>query len=154
MSLYLPPAEAGAQAEPLPSPDYDESRGAGTVLVIDDNAAVARTTSRALESRGYEVLMVDNAEAALRILSDTAQILDAMVTDVVMPGMGGIELAAEARQLRPHLPVLFVSGYATAALAAHGAPPGEHQLLAKPFSAAVLARKLRELMVATATHSE
>ncbi len=144
-TLYLPQAEAPA-AEMGPAAPSAAPAGAGRglcVLVVEDNLEVGRFCTQILEDLGHRPVWAHNAEAALAELEGEAggARFDAVFSDVVMPGMGGIELARRLRASRPGLPVVLTSGYShvLAQDDAHG-----FELVRKPYSAEELARVLRE----------
>jgi PAS domain S-box-containing protein len=133
-------ALAGAP-EPVPG-------GTETVLVVEDEEAVRHLVCRVLRAKGYRVLEAPHAEAALLLAGSTRTPIDLLVTDMVMPGMGGSALAAELTASRPSLRVLFITGYAPEAVERRGELVDAGGLLEKPFSADQLARKVREVLVA------
>ncbi|RCL26965.1 response regulator [Pseudomonas sp. AFG_SD02_1510_Pfu_092] len=99
------------------------------LLVVEDDDIVRMLMVEVLDELGYTVIEAEHASAALRILADPSQALALMMTDVGLPDMRGEALAAQARELRPLLPVLFASGYAESV----DVPEGMH-LIGKPFS--------------------
>jgi CheY-like chemotaxis protein len=109
-----------------------------TILVVDDDPLVLDYASNVLKDSGYTVLTAANGAAALLLLGDDAQI-DLLFTDVVMPGLNGVELARQAVQERPELKVLFTSGYA-----ADGMPAG--RLLKKPYRPRQLAGEVADML--------
>lgn len=118
------------------------------ILVVEDDDRVRRVSLRRLKELGYSVIEESSAAAALqRITGDEA--IDLLFTDVVMPGMTGIDLARAARQHRPDLKVLFTSGYAEPALSKGGLPTDNADWLGKPYTTADLATKLRRLLEAS-----
>jgi PAS domain S-box-containing protein len=133
-------ALAGAP-EPVPG-------GTETVLVVEDEEAVRHLVCRVLRAKGYRVLEAPHAEAALLLAGTTRTPIDLLLTDMVMPGMGGSALAAELTASRPSLRVLFITGYAPEAVERRGELVDAGGLLEKPFSADQLARKVREVLVA------
>jgi CheY-like chemotaxis protein len=109
--------------------------GAGvSVLVVDDEAAVRRFAARVLERDGYGVVEATDGAEALELLKVGKAPVDVVVSDIVMPRLNGVELMQALSASYPHLPVILMSGYATAALAELGiaAPCG---ILTKPFPA-------------------
>lgn len=123
------------QATPAPAP----VRGQGaTVLVVEDDDAVRRVVVRVLRRSGFSVLEATNAEAAVLMSRGFAGTIDLLLTDVVMPGMSGPELAALLRKLRPALRVIFVSGNAAEALEEGALDLAGATMLAKPFTDAAL----------------
>ena len=109
-------------------------QGEGVVLLVEDEAPVRAFASRALRLRGYTVLEAENAEEALKTLEDPSLTVDVFVTDVVMPGMDGPSWVKRALEDRPHVKVIFVSGYAEEALSENQARIPNSVFLPKPFS--------------------
>jgi CheY-like chemotaxis protein len=147
--VYFPRAEAdprAASTTPLPEPSPG---GTETVLVVEDEAAVRHLCCRVLRAKGYRVLEAPHAEAALAVVAAMAEPIHLLVTDMVMPGMGGPALAALLVATRPTLRVLYITGYALEAIEQGGDVAGADRLLQKPFSADQLARTVRELLGAT-----
>jgi signal transduction histidine kinase len=126
-------------AEPL-SASRDE-----VVLVVEDNDEVRAYSVDILKELGYRVFEACNAEAALRLL-ETAERVDLLFTDVILPGDNGRMLADRAVQLRPGLRVLFTTGYSRNAIVHHGRLDSHLHLISKPFTFHELATKLRELL--------
>jgi two-component system, cell cycle sensor histidine kinase and response regulator CckA len=124
--------------------------GNETVLVVEDEEAVRHLVCRVLRGKGYRVLEAAHAEAALHLAVSTTAPIDLLVTDMVMPGMGGTALAAELMALRPALRVLFITGYAPEAVERRGELTDASGLLEKPFSADQLARKVRDILATPA----
>ncbi len=144
--VYFPeaPVEQASEAETA-QPESDPRRGSETVLLAEDEDAVRDFACQSLEAKGYKVLPAHNGEEALSIFERGEPEVEILVSDVVMPDMGGRELAQKLRVSRPDLPVLYVSGYAE--------QTGEQQLrgagmdfLSKPFSPSELSRKIRQLL--------
>lgn len=121
-------------------------RGCETLLLAEDEAAVRQATREFLTLNGYIVLEAKNGTEALAIARSYTGPIDLMITDVVMPQMGGAILAEGLAAERPDMKVLFVSGYAEATVLRHGAIDVTTRFLQKPFSLKVLARKIRELL--------
>jgi PAS domain S-box-containing protein len=144
--LYLPRAlAAGDAASTAEEPEVRAPDDGGAVLVVEDRADVRRMVARHLGELGYQVLEAENGAAALAILRSEARI-DVLFTDVVMPGTTGVDLAHEARDLRPGLKVLLTSGFADF-LQEDGTPaPLPGPLLSKPYRRQDLARALRALI--------
>jgi PAS domain S-box-containing protein len=147
VTLYLPavsPASAGLLAG---QSDAQSAPAPGRVLVVEDDPEVLDVAVEMLRGFGYEVLTAPDGPSALAVLRRDAEV-DVLFTDIVMPrGMNGVELAREARRLRPNVRVLLASGYPAAVVAAdHGAgDDGEFAFLGKPYRRAELADKLRAL---------
>lgn len=129
------------------SPEVELVRsGSETVLLVEDEDAVRRVVRRVLQTHGYRVLEAKNGREALRQIESQAAPIDLLITDVVMPEMGGHELVKHLRQ-RPGAPkVLFMSGYTDDAVLRHGAFDATDAFLEKPFKPQELARLVRHLL--------
>ena len=127
--------------------DTGPTSGNGTVLVVEDDPAVREMAVHALAGFGYTAVGAESGDEALGVLASDRPI-DLLLADVVMPVMGGRELAARARALRPRLPVLFMSGYAEDAMLRTNLLESSSAFLAKPFTPTALARKVAETMAA------
>lgn len=117
-----------------------------TVLLVDDEPAVVRVGARLLSRLGYEVLAADGPEAALIVSGRHEGEIDALVTDIVMPGMNGRELADRLLASRPRMACLFISGFSASVLSTQGVLDPGTRLLAKPFSLEELAEALRDCL--------
>jgi CheY-like chemotaxis protein len=144
--VYLPRVEeAPAPRPPAASEAPAASRGE-TVLLVEDQGALREMIRESLESLGYRVLEAEGGEQALDIARSHSGPLDLLITDVVMPRMSGRAVADAVASVRPGTRVLYCSGHPREIVARHGLlEPGVH-LLEKPFSIAVLARKVREVL--------
>ena len=145
--VYLPVAEAQEPAADHPDEAKEAAAywGSETIMVVEDEASVRRFTVRALEAQGYTVTAFANGGDALAVLAVAAAPPHLLITDLVMPGLSGKEVADRARRIRPGLPVLFVSGYSARGLG-DGVSSGDDPLLRKPFGPFELTRKVRELL--------
>jgi CheY-like chemotaxis protein len=144
--LYLPRAE-GPAAAGRPHPAVPAARrGSETVLLAEDDPAVRAFCRQALRAEGYAVLEAAGGAEALRVAEGYLRPVHLLVTDVVMPGVGGRELAQRLAALHPEARVLFVSGYTDDAVVRHGVREGQVPFLPKPFTPADLARKVREVL--------
>ncbi|HMK52893.1 MAG TPA: PAS domain S-box protein, partial [Thermodesulfobacteriota bacterium] len=145
--IYLP--IVGEDLETLSGRDEAESlpRGSETVLLVEDELSVRELAHRLLHQQGYNVLEADNGKEALGIAQEThGETIHLLLTDVVMPQMGGKELADQLKIMRPDLKVLYTSGYTDDAIVHHGTlDPGTH-FLQKPFSPKTLLHKVREVL--------
>jgi two-component system cell cycle sensor histidine kinase/response regulator CckA len=128
------------RAGPLP-------RGTETLLVVEDEPAVRHLTCSVLEAQGYNVLRANNGRDGLRAVHNLkGEPVSLVITDVIMPLMGGDEMAKELKEAHPGLKILFTSGYTDAAIAHHGVLEPGVVFLSKPFTPATLVRKVREML--------
>jgi PAS domain S-box-containing protein len=144
--ILLP--EARGQKAVLPAQLPDVPRGSESVLLVEDETAVREVTRAQLESLGYRVLSCANAAEALVVAAAHAERLDLLLTDVVMPGMNGRELAARLGERRPGLRVLFTSGYGEEVISRHGVLEPGVLLLEKPYAVPKLATLVRKALEA------
>jgi signal transduction histidine kinase len=137
MCVRLPRCDAVATATPPPSVRTEPPPGNNEqVLVVDDEELVRRLTARLLRRQGYDVIEADGPLAALALLESSTRHTALLVTDVVMPEMSGVDLAARARKLHPDLAVVFMSGYEPGLMD----PATARQVLQKPFTPPQLVR--------------
>jgi two-component system, cell cycle sensor histidine kinase and response regulator CckA len=143
--IYLPIQE-GASLESHMAVAVESTAGNEVILVVEDEPMILRLITHTLEKVGYQVLTATDGIDALDVVSRTATTIDLLITDVVMPRLGGRELAQRLQQHFPNLTILFMSGYAENALAHQGElPPGLH-FIQKPYHPAELAQKVREIL--------
>jgi len=148
-TIHLPRSHAVPVAF---EPERPESAAGGTeqVLVVEDDPGVRQLVASTLGGSGYAVRAAQSGAEALELIASSAVPLDLLITDVVMPGMTGAELARRLRELRPAVPVLYISGYTADALTdRHSLGPGI-ELLEKPFGPETLLRRVRAILDATA----
>ncbi|MBK9516864.1 MAG: PAS domain S-box protein [Anaeromyxobacter sp.] len=142
--VYLPRDLSGAAPAAPPGPAASPRiTGTETVLVVEDEAALLEVARRTLSGAGYRVLVAGDGAAALRGAAAHPGRIDLLLTDVIMPGMNGWTLANQLAALRPGLRVLYMSGYADDAVIHHGPIEVGTHFLAKPFTGAELARRVR-----------
>jgi signal transduction histidine kinase len=143
--IYLPRV-AGTPQRVIAQTPAPLLGGSETVLVVEDQTEVRELTKRMLEGRGYTVLTAENGGHALQVAAQHAKRIDLLLTDVVMPGVNGRELAVQLAQQRRGIKVLFVSGYTGEAIRQHGLLELGAAFLQKPFTPDVLARKVRDVL--------
>jgi CheY-like chemotaxis protein len=124
--------------------------GTETVLLVEDEDQVRAILTQILQRQGYQVLAASNGAEALAISRDLQCDIKLMITDVVMPQIGGRELAERVLRIRPSLPVLFMSGYTDDAIVRHGLLDEKLNFIQKPFDSSGVARKVREVLDAHA----
>jgi two-component system, cell cycle sensor histidine kinase and response regulator CckA len=143
--LYFPAATAESAVAAAPSAAGPGPRGSETVLLVEDEESVRVFASKALEKQGYRVLQARHGRDALLRLAEHNGPVHLVITDIVMPEMGGGELARRIAGERPEVPVLFMSGYTDDEVAQRGLG-AEQGFLQKPFTSDGLARKVREAL--------
>jgi PAS domain S-box-containing protein len=143
--IHLPrstrPAEAEVNRESSPAVGGKE-----TILVVEDQPEVRVFACESLKEYGYRVLEAADAEEALRLAAPLGEPIDVLFTDVVMPGMNGVELSKRLLSLRPEVKVIFASGYADSVMLRHGVADTGAALISKPYGPVALATKIREVL--------
>jgi PAS domain S-box-containing protein len=146
MSVFLPWAEEAVEAPPAPARQGEAAGRGETVLLVEDDGAVRALARRILERQGYRLLAAGTGEEAIQLATHHDGALDLLLTDVVMPGMSGRELAERLTAERPGLGVLFMSGYTEDDVLRRGIFETGTSFLGKPFTPDVLARRVREVL--------
>jgi two-component system, cell cycle sensor histidine kinase and response regulator CckA len=144
--IYLPERERGALSEHPESSAVPASGGTETVLLVEDESQVRKLVYEVLQSRGYRVLAAKDALEAIPLEEDFPGRIELLITDLVMPGMSGRELAQHLSATRPETKVLFISGYTDDALLRHGATTPGTGFLQKPFALEDLLLRVRALL--------
>jgi CheY-like chemotaxis protein len=144
--MYLPRVDDVAEAGRPSGPPLASVQGKETVLLAEDEEPVRRLVRSVLEACGYTVLEAGRVEEALEISKRHQGRIDLLLTDVVMPQMGGRQLAERLATTRPEAKVLYISGYADNAIVHHGVLDAGTAFLQKPFTPDALARKVREVL--------
>ena len=142
--IYFPrlaPAAAGRASVQRASPGA--AAASGTILFVEDDASIRVLGTRALRQQGFTVLAARHALEALKLAADQARRIDLLLTDIVMPGMSGRELAARLQQSRPDLKVLYTSGYTDDVAALRDIQTNGPGFIQKPYSPESLARQVR-----------
>ena len=140
------PLSSAELSEPEAVPVAGDQGGNETILLVEDESTLIHLVRKVLQNRGYTVQTAGDGQEALDLVASTGLHCDLLVTDVVMPRMGGPELAARLRRGRPDLKVLYISGYTDSVLLQRGLVEGEVDLVPKPFSPAELLTKVREVL--------
>ena len=144
--IYLPRADQAAEPAKGRPADEQHTRATETILLVEDEAMVRDLTLEVLKECGYTVIPAERPDEALNISKQNQGHIDLLVTDVIMPGMSGLELAERLKPERPGMKVLYVSGYTADAVARHGMSDSKTAFLQKPFSPGALVRKVREVL--------
>jgi two-component system, cell cycle sensor histidine kinase and response regulator CckA len=147
-TVLLPQVESDEpyEFEAEPTTGTPTETGAETILLVEDEAPVRTLVRRVLERAGYRVLEAADGEEAFGICARFEGAIDLVLTDVIMPGISGPDVAAGAELLRPEARILYMSGYTDDALSEHGVAGGELRLLQKPFSSDVLLARVRKVL--------
>ncbi len=144
-SVWFP--AAGAEVEPeVTAADADLDRGDEVILLVEDEEELRRLAVRELDRRGYAVVVAAEGAEALEVARSLDGRIDLLVTDVVMPGISGIELAAQVNELWPLVPVLFVSGHLDEGSVGRNPMAEDADLLAKPFTPDQLGHRVRQAL--------
>ena len=151
MKIYLPrvTGEAAPKGEKRDAEFEIRLQGAETILLVEDEETLRKLAASILERYGYTVLSAGNGEEAWHLLDDRRFRPRLLITDVVMPKMGGRELSDRLKATHPDIRVLFMSGYTDNAIVHHGVLDPGVSYLQKPFTPKALARKVREVLDAT-----
>ncbi len=146
VKLYLPRHQGGVAAVDAPAARAAEHAATGeTVLVVEDEPVVRGVILEMLGEQGYRTLEAVDGPSGLRILREGGRI-DLLVTDVGLPGMNGRQLADQARETRPDLKILFITGYAESAAIADGFLQPGMEMVTKPFDLDNLSRRIRSMV--------
>ena len=147
--IYLPRIEQEEAGTARERPEARSlPRGSGMVLLVEDEKGVRKLAREYLEMVGYGVIEAEDGHTALELASMHDGPIHLLMTDVVMPGIGGRELSERVAQIRPGIKVLYMSGYADQSVVHNGVMDADAVLLQKPFTLATLASKLREILAA------
>jgi two-component system cell cycle sensor histidine kinase/response regulator CckA len=144
-TIYLPRVETQRQ-ELQPPPAVQVAQAGDTILIVEDDEAVRELAIRILRSAGYATLDARDALDALQVLAQHPGPISLIVTDVVLTGMGGRELATHASAIIPGIPVLFTSGHTDDHVLAHGVRENMVHFVGKPYTASALSNKVREIL--------
>jgi PAS domain S-box-containing protein len=146
VELWFPQCATGSSEPVVAGPAAESPRGAGSILVVEDEQAVRELVARSLTRAGFQVEVAHSGLEALEMCSNAHDLFDAVVTDVVMPGMRGTDLAERLAHQFPDLPVLFMSGYAETEMDVGESGRLRRDFIAKPFKTAELVEVLNALL--------
>jgi two-component system cell cycle sensor histidine kinase/response regulator CckA len=145
LKLYFPSVHESTSAPTPVEPEPPSRAASGRILIVEDDPLVREMARRSLSEAGYEVIVAANGQMALDLASKASS-LDAVLTDLAMPGIGGRELAGRLRESRPGLPVVFMSGYTDDVVLRRGLLESGVPFLEKPLSPVRLAQKMRQVL--------
>jgi len=143
--IYLPRVSAPTEAI-APKVEPGNVRGSEVILLVEDTEQVRKVAARILSRLGYKVIEATNGQEALEVFATLTEKVDLLITDLVMPVLGGKELAERILAQQPGLRVLFMSGYSQADLSGPSAVDAEAHVLQKPFAPDTLGRKVRQIL--------
>jgi CheY-like chemotaxis protein len=145
--IYLPAVDEIPQALDIEKPkDSSTSKGDEMILLVEDEKIVRDMATKMLKRLNFSVLNASNGDEALAIAGSYQGVISLLITDVVMPGMNGRQLAEQLQRMRPDIKVLFSSGYTEDAIAHHGIIDRDLNFIGKPYSSFDLAKKIRQLL--------
>ena len=144
--IYLPRVAAGKVAETAAAPPAEQHGGSETVLLVEDEESLRGIVRECLEASGYSVIEARHAAHALELAEGHSAPIHLLITDVIMPGMSGSQLAATFTAIHAETKVLYMSGYTDDAVVLHGVLAADVSFLQKPFTTEALARKVREVL--------
>jgi CheY-like chemotaxis protein len=145
-SVYLPHASQGHTPVAKSAAPLASARGYETLLLVEDDDLILRVSERVLTDLGYDVLTAADGREALEVAAETTNTIHLLVTDVVMPHIGGHELAKRLSALRSSLRVLYTSGYPADAIGQDGVIARDIEFLQKPYTPAALAASVRAVL--------
>jgi CheY-like chemotaxis protein len=143
--IYLPLVDGVSEQQSVSAPDPTHG-GTETILLVEDEDSVRGLVRDTLSSKGYQVLEAENGEAGVAAAGRHSGKIDLVITDVVMPGMGGREMVKQLVESRPGTKVLYLSGYTEDAIVSDGSIEKGTAFLQKPFTLQSLSRKVREVL--------
>jgi len=143
--IYLPLTEAAAEPHAMPAADTALG-GCETILLVEDEESVRQLVRDTLVAKGYQVIEGENGEAGVIAATRHKGRINLVITDVVMPGMGGREMVKQLGQSRPDMKVLYLSGYTEDAIISDRSIENGTAFLQKPFTLQNLSRKVREVL--------
>ena len=142
--VYLPKVRGDAELDEKEQTPVDDLSGSGTVLIVEDDDGLRKLAQAVLQQHGYRVLDAENGEDALRVSKEHEGPIHLLLTDVIMPKMGGKKLAERLQPLYPRMKVIYMSGYTDNTIIRHGVLAPKLNFIQKPFTPEGLARKVRK----------
>jgi len=135
-----------SDAQTVLNPALDKASALETILVVEDDLGVRTVISRTLLRLGYAVLAAEGGREAIEMIREHEGRIDLLLTDIMMPGMNGMEVGAEVARSHPGIPIFYMSGYADQELVKRGLLDPTTHFLQKPFSPQELGRRVREVL--------
>jgi PAS domain S-box-containing protein len=144
--VYLPLSEETASKQDVPLLEGVVPSGTETILLVEDEDSLREVTTEYLKNKGYHVLVASEPESAIAAVENCGRPIDLLLTDVILPGSSGVQLAKRLEARDPRLRVLYVSGYTADSIVHHRGHDPNFAFLSKPFSLPALARKIRSIL--------
>jgi CheY-like chemotaxis protein len=144
--VCLPAVPEAKPDQPEAEQAYDQYNGVETILAVEDDGTVRNIIVRILEDRGYTVLAAANGREAIKVANGYSGTIHLLLSDVIMPLMGGKELSQRISELRPGIRTVFMSGYTDNSIVHHGVLDPGVEFIQKPFSPLTLEKNVREVL--------
>ncbi|MCP4427121.1 MAG: PAS domain-containing protein [Chloroflexi bacterium] len=144
--IFLPQVQEAAEKDAAATGIVSSQRCSETILLVEDEASVRQLVQEGLEEQGYQLLVAPNGNEALAICGEYDSEIDLLLTDVVMPGMSGNELAHQLQTIYPNIKVLYMTGYTDTVTSKHGVIYDSDELLQKPFTIGILTGKVHKVL--------
>jgi CheY-like chemotaxis protein len=144
--IYLPRVDQPAESTGAQNRPNSVQRGTETILLVEDDPQLRQLSSSVLAHCGYKMLVASTPEEGIEICRSNHRDIRLLVTDVVMPGMNGRQLAEQIQQVSPNVKVLYISGYTSNAIVHYGVLDPGLSFLPKPFTLSALVAKVREVL--------
>ena len=144
--IYLPRILEKIKSDTMKQPIQQSLQGSETVLLVEDDDSVRKAVRRVLKNAGYHVLEASSGKQAMKVARDHTDVIQLVITDVVMPGMSGRDLAERLAPANPNAKVLYMSGYIDNAIVHHGILDPNTHFIQKPFKPQALLRRVREVL--------
>ena len=151
--VYLPLTEEAVSQPEMASPGGIVPNGTETILLVEDEDSLRELTHKYLTEKGYSVLVASDSDSAIAAAEKAQHRIDLLLTDVILPGSSGVQLAQRLATKNSQIRVLYISGYTADAIVHHGGHDPNFAFLSKPFSLPMLARKIRSILDAGQAHA-
>jgi len=152
--VYLPLSEEPVSKPEMASLESIVPSGTETILLVEDEDSLREVTREYLSNKGYTVLVASEADSAMEIAGRCDKPIDLLLTDVILPGSSGVQLAQRLAPRHSRMRVLYVSGYTADAIVHHVGHDPNFAFLSKPFSLPALTRKIRSILDVEQTHAK
>ncbi len=147
VKIYFPRVDEVEKEDKKIPEDKKSLKGSETILIVEDEEMVRDLIFESLKIFGYDLIEAENGKKALQVCKkDSEKPIQLLITDVIMPDMGGSELSKKLKKLKPKMKILFISAYTDNTIVQHGILEKGVAFLQKPFSPLALARKVREIL--------